>query len=111
MIVALWQLPLQICFSQRISFLLLLSFFLEMQSSSASEQNILNDGPVNPLDAKFKKLVNDTLELWHVPGVAIAVVDGNNTWAEVSVQNLHNIVFIISTIFLQYLFIFNTFDF
>ncbi|TVY34820.1 Protein flp, partial [Lachnellula subtilissima] len=32
--------------------------------------------------------VKDTLELWHVPGVSIAVVDGNDTWAEVSFRLL-----------------------
>lgn len=37
-----------------------------------------------PLDDNFGKLVNETLELWHVPGLSIAVVDGDKTWAKVT---------------------------
>ena len=36
-----------------------------------------------PLDQKFEKIVKDTLELWHVPGVSVAVVDGEHTWSKV----------------------------
>ena len=43
-----------------------------------AQQN--DDGP---LDQEFEKLVNETMELWHVPGVAVAVIDGENTWAKV----------------------------
>ncbi len=39
------------------------------------------DGPLNK---KFEELVIDTLELWHVPGVSVAVVDGEETYAQVS---------------------------
>lgn len=35
-----------------------------------------------PFTNEFKKLVTSTLEKWRVPGVAISVVDGDNTWAE-----------------------------
>lgn len=41
---------------------------------------ISEDGP---LDTKFEKLVTETLERWHVPGVAIAVVDGEKTYSRV----------------------------
>ena len=37
-----------------------------------------------PLDRKFDQLVKETLELWHVPGVSVAVVEGENTWAKVT---------------------------
>lgn len=36
-----------------------------------------------PLDRKFGMLVKETLDFWHVPGVSIAVVDGDYTWAKV----------------------------
>ncbi|KAE8450774.1 hypothetical protein EG329_005687 [Mollisiaceae sp. DMI_Dod_QoI] len=35
-----------------------------------------------PLDTKFGKFVTETLELWHVPGVSVAVVDGETTYAK-----------------------------
>ncbi|KAH8891740.1 beta-lactamase/transpeptidase-like protein [Thozetella sp. PMI_491] len=38
--------------------------------------------PGNPLDANFQKYVTDLLERWHVPGLAIAIIDGDSTWAE-----------------------------
>lgn len=37
----------------------------------------------SPLNAEFEKFVHETLQKWHVPGMAIAVVDGEHTWAEV----------------------------
>ncbi|KAF9875984.1 putative penicillin-binding protein [Colletotrichum karsti] len=36
----------------------------------------------NPFTDDFSKVVNETLERWKVPGIAIAFVDGNETWAE-----------------------------
>ncbi|KAJ5225737.1 hypothetical protein N7468_006962 [Penicillium chermesinum] len=33
-------------------------------------------------EEEFTKLVHRTLDQWHVPGMAIAVVDGDHTWAE-----------------------------
>ena len=38
-----------------------------------------------PLDKKFEKLVTETLDHWHVPGISIAVVDGDKPYAQVSV--------------------------
>jgi len=37
-----------------------------------------------PFDARFAKLVKETLDKWHVPGISIAVVDGDDMWAEVN---------------------------
>lgn len=57
--------------------------FLQFVSFSfAAKQQVLNDD-TGPFDSKFGKLANETLELFHVPGVSIAVVDGDNVWAEV----------------------------
>lgn len=38
----------------------------------------------NPLDAEFEKFALAKLEAWHVPGMSIAVVDGDETWSAVS---------------------------
>ena len=64
-------------YSSLYSLLPLLSF------SSASQQHILNSDDPGPFTSKFGQLANETLELFHVPGVAVAVVDGDNMWAEV----------------------------
>lgn len=48
------------------------------------QQHVFKEKASNPFDDNFAKLAKETLEFWHVPGVAIAVVDGENTWAEVS---------------------------
>ena len=50
---------------------------------AATQQKVLKNKGINPLDTGFKKLADETLKLWHVPGVAIAVVDGDDVWAEV----------------------------
>ncbi|KAI1411142.1 beta-lactamase/transpeptidase-like protein [Hypoxylon sp. FL1857] len=36
----------------------------------------------SPLDDDFEAFVREALDRWHVPGVAVAVVDGEDTWAE-----------------------------
>lgn len=36
-----------------------------------------------PFDEDFGRLANKTLERWKCPGLSIAVVDGNDTWATV----------------------------
>lgn len=38
---------------------------------------------VSPFDADFARLVELTLAKWHLPGVALAVLDGDETFAEV----------------------------
>ena len=53
---------------------------------SAAEQKALKGGKVSPLNAKFENLVHETLELWHVPGVAIGVVDGDSEWSQVRIS-------------------------
>lgn len=50
--------------------------------SFAAKQHVLNDD-TGPFTSKFAQLVNETLGLFNVPGVSIAVVDGDNVWAEV----------------------------
>lgn len=36
----------------------------------------------NPLGEDFRKFVEEALEEWHVPGLSVAVVDGDESWAE-----------------------------
>ncbi|KAJ0426903.1 beta-lactamase/transpeptidase-like protein [Aspergillus carlsbadensis] len=36
----------------------------------------------SPLDDEFAKTVKSTLEQWHIEGVSVAVIDGDNTFAE-----------------------------
>ena len=40
-----------------------------------------NEG--GPLDRNFEKLAKEILKVWHVPGVAVSVVDGENIWTKV----------------------------
>lgn len=46
-------------------------------------QQVVLTSNSNPLDDVFEDLVNETMSFWHVPGMSIAVIDGNDTWAEV----------------------------
>jgi hypothetical protein len=65
----------------RLSKLIPLSF---ISLTIATKQKPLEDNhDANPLNKAFKELVDEKLELWHVPGIAISVVDGDKTWAEV----------------------------
>ncbi|KAK1759641.1 beta-lactamase/transpeptidase-like protein [Echria macrotheca] len=51
--------------------------------ASVTDQKPLSDEPGdsrNPFTHKFKAYASDTLEKWHLPGMAIAVIDGNETF-------------------------------
>ena len=52
-------------------------------SVCAAEQVPLGGGAYFPLDDSFEKLVKQKLSEWHVPGVSIAVVHNNKTYAKV----------------------------
>ncbi|KAI1842021.1 hypothetical protein JX266_011776 [Neoarthrinium moseri] len=49
--------------------------------TALASQKVMSGGRRDPLDADFEKLAVKTLKQWHVPGLAIAVVDGDDTWA------------------------------
>jgi hypothetical protein len=65
----------------------LLPLFQFLPFGSAAEQKVLKGGKVSPLNAEFEKLVHETLELWHVPGVAIGVIDGDSEWSQVRIKS------------------------
>ncbi|KAK9771568.1 putative Beta-lactamase/transpeptidase-like protein [Seiridium cardinale] len=50
-------------------------------STALATQKVLSGDRLGPLDAKFEELAIQALEEWHVPGLAIAVVDGDDTWS------------------------------
>ncbi|CAK7200115.1 hypothetical protein SEUCBS139899_002805 [Sporothrix eucalyptigena] len=59
----------------------------DIQSLEAAPPVSVDDGKktatkTSPLNAEFEKLVRETLDKWHIQGVAVAVVDGDQTWAE-----------------------------
>ncbi|EXJ77110.1 hypothetical protein A1O3_10268 [Capronia epimyces CBS 606.96] len=47
-----------------------------------NEQPAAASPKLSPLDEDFAKLVQSTLDKWHIEGVAVAVVDGDDTWSE-----------------------------
>lgn len=63
-----------------------LFLFGALPFSIAAEQKVLKNGSgkSSPLNAKLEELVKDSLKQWHVPGISIGVVDGDEMWAEVS---------------------------
>lgn len=55
-------------------------------TNGAADQKPLTEGKApasNPFTESFGKYVQEQLEYWKVPGLSIAVVDGNETFAEV----------------------------
>ena len=67
-------------------------FLLQAVTALRPQQRLFKDDVVkdgglrgrgNPLDAGFEELVMRNLEHFNVPGVAVAVVDGGETFAEV----------------------------
>ncbi|KAI9716392.1 MAG: hypothetical protein M1835_004177, partial [Candelina submexicana] len=60
----------------------LLPFSIFILSATAHQKVLSEEGSRKPLNAEFDDLVYRTLDKWHVPGLAIAVVDGNNTYSK-----------------------------
>jgi hypothetical protein len=56
---------------------------IPMFGSQMSENIGEKKEKVSPFDADFAKLVEITRSKWHLPGVSLAVVDGDETFAEV----------------------------
>ena len=69
----------------------LLSFSLSLHSASARGNRLqepFSDSSSNPWSPQFDTLVQQTLDHFHVPGLSIAVVDGNDTFAKVLPDHL-----------------------
>jgi hypothetical protein len=47
-------------------------------------QEILSAEAPSPFDSKFEGILYSGLDHWHVPGIAIGVVDGDHVWTEAS---------------------------
>jgi hypothetical protein len=64
---------------------LLLALPLSVSAAQSNQQTVLKEQKDHnsPFNAEFEKLAYDTLELWHVPAVSIAVVDGSESFARV----------------------------
>jgi hypothetical protein len=58
-----------------------------------------NTGGKNPLTKEFATFVKEMMEKWKVPGISLAVIDGEDIYAEVSAPNTPNN----STAFLDWL--------
>ena len=63
----------------------IIALFLASSLASAAEQVPLGGGAYSPLDGDFEHLVKQKLSEWHVPGVSVAVVHNNKTYAKVPI--------------------------
>lgn len=41
----------------------------------------------SPLNDDFQVFVQETMEKWHIQGLAIAVIDGDETWSDVCTED------------------------
>ena len=57
--------------------------FVEL-SSQSKDQIPLHREKESPFTDSFDNLVSRKLDFWHVPGLSIAVVDGEETFSKVS---------------------------
>lgn len=54
-----------------------------MPEMQTDDQKTPRNSKLSPLNEDFARLVQSTLDKWHIQGVAIAVVDGDETWSDV----------------------------
>lgn len=52
----------------------------ESQTPISDETEVVRG---SPFTKEYEKHVSELLEKWHVPGVAIGIVDGDDIWTEV----------------------------
>ncbi|KAF8867149.1 beta-lactamase/transpeptidase-like protein [Acephala macrosclerotiorum] len=64
------------------SFSLYLLHSLWISSTLATRTQLPFKHKRSPFDEKFNRLVNWTLDQWHVPGLSMAVIDGNDIWTD-----------------------------
>ncbi|KAJ5619337.1 hypothetical protein N7510_003321 [Penicillium lagena] len=55
---------------------------LNMSEMQTDDHKTPQNNKVSPLTEDFAALVQSTLDKWHIQGVAIAVVDGDETWSD-----------------------------
>lgn len=55
---------------------------------AASGATPSNSTSTNPFDPAFAKFANDILKQWNVPGISLAVVDGENIYSQVSCYHI-----------------------
>ena len=56
---------------------------LSLLPSSAAKQVPLGEESPSPLNPGFDDLVSHTLDKWRIPGLAIAIIDGDETYSKV----------------------------
>jgi hypothetical protein len=57
-----------------------------MTMTDQSNANTNTQSSENPLTEEFATFVKETLDEWKVPGVSLAVIDGDDIYAEVPRQ-------------------------
>lgn len=60
------------------------SLALEQQPLQRIEKTIIHRG--NPLTAEFGRYVTDLMDEWKVPGLSVAVIDGDEVYSQVSLK-------------------------
>lgn len=58
-------------------------FFSAFLAFSGASQIPLTAPGASPFTPDFDKLVADTLDHWHTPGISVAVIDGDKTFSKV----------------------------
>ena len=65
-------------------------FLLSLPAIASSAQQIpVKEQIASPFTAHFDKLVAQSLHRWHTPGLAIAVIDGQDTFSKVRCHLLY----------------------
>lgn len=57
---------------------------LHEQPSSQSGPTDHDSNGVSMADTAFEQYIRDKMVQWHVPGLSMAILDGNKTWTRVS---------------------------
>lgn len=56
---------------------------LESQTSN-KDQDVPHFGELPLLTAGLEEYIEDVMDRWHAPGMAVAVINGEDTWAKAS---------------------------
>ena len=64
-------------------FLHLISLVYLPTMALGAQQVPLTDPPSSPFTASFDELVSQNMDRWHTPGLAVAIVHGEDTFSKV----------------------------
>lgn len=61
------------------------------QQQAVDDESTVRSGTIPLSTNELEEYIEDVMERWHAPGVAVAIIQGGNTWTKVSFPGLRKL--------------------